>query len=251
MSEFVDVEALDRVLVIRFNRPDRLNALTHAMYAASADALDRAAEDPEIRAVVFAANGKSFTAGNDLNDFAGPPPEGKLPVLRFLEALRDAPKPLIAVVNGPAIGIGLTMLLHCDLSFASEAATFRAPFAQIGLVPEAASSLLLPQALGTAWANDILIAGRILNAQEALSAGLISRVYSTEELLPKSLETAAAIAAQAPIATQRSKQLIRSGKAAVTERMAEEMVVFNQQLRSAEFAESVAAFRENRPPRFE
>ena len=251
MTEHVDVELQDRVLVMSFNRPERLNALTHAMYAAVADGLERAADDAAIRAVVITAKGPAFTAGNDLDEFAAGMPEGKPPVIRFLEALKDAPKPVIAAVNGPAVGVGLTMLLHCDLAFATESATFHAPFAQIGLVPEAGSSLLLPQALGMAWANDILLAGRKLSAEEALSAGLISRVYAQDKLMPSTLKTAAAIAAQAPQATIKSKQLIRSGGQAVTEQMVKEGAHFNAQLKSAEFAEAVAAFKQNRAPRFD
>ena len=251
MTEHVDIELQDRVLVITLNRPDRLNALTHAMYGAIADGLERAADDAEIRAVVLSGKGRAFTAGNDLDDFASGMPEGKPPVERFLEALRDAPKPILAAVNGHAIGVGLTLLLHCDLAFAADSATFRTPFPQIGLVPEAGSSLLLPRAVGMAWANDLLLAGRKLSAEEALSAGLISRIYSDDELLPNTLKTAAAIAAQAPNATIQSKALIRSGRQALIDQMAKEGEVFHTQLKSAEFAEAVAAFKENRPPRFE
>ena len=251
MSEHVEIELQDRVLVISLDRPDRLNALTHAMYAAIADGLERAAEDPGIRVVVLTGKGRAFTAGNDLEDFAGQMPEGELPVNRFLVALRDAPKPVLAAVNGHAIGVGLTMLLHCDLAFAADSATFRAPFPQLGLVPEAGSSLLLPRALGMAWANEILLAGRKLSAEEALSAGLISRIYGDEELLPKTLETAAFIAAQAPIATLETKALIRTGRQAVIDQMAQEAKVFDAQLKSAEFGEAVQAFREGRPPKFD
>ena len=251
MSEHVEIELADRVLTICLNRPDRLNALTHAMYAAVADGLERAAEDPDVRVVVISGKGRAFTAGNDLGDFAAGMPEGEPPVYRFLNALVNAPKPLIAAVNGHAVGVGLTMLLHCDLAFAAESATFRAPFPQLGLVPEAASSLLLPRALGNAWANDILLAGRKVNAKEALFAGLISRVYEDEQLLPNTMKTALAIAAQAPNATLKTKELIRSGKQAVIEQMAKEGEVFDAQLKSAEFAEAAAAFQEGRPPKFD
>lgn len=251
MTEHLEIELHDRVLVIRFNRPDSLNALTHAMYSAAADGLERAASDAAIRAVVITAHGDAFTAGNDLNDFARPMPKGKLPVMRFLEALRDAPKPVIAAVNGQAIGIGLTMLLHCDLAFAADTATFRAPFPQVGVVPEAGSSLLLPRALGMAWANDILLAGRTLSAEEALMAGLISRVYAAEDLWPSTLETATAIAGQAPNATRKTKELIRAGRDAIAEQMARESVHFAAQLESPEFAESVAAIKEKRPAIFD
>ncbi|MEM7582853.1 MAG: enoyl-CoA hydratase [Acidobacteriota bacterium] len=251
MTQHIERERQDRVLVIRINRQDKLNALTHEMYAAIADGLEEAASDAAIRAVVITAHGDFFTAGNDISDFAKGMPEGKPPVMRFLEGLRDAPKPVIAGVNGAAIGVGLTLLLHCDLSFAAENATFRAPFPQIGLVPEAGSSLLLPRALGMAWANDILLAGRTLNAEEALSAGLISRIYPSDELHQNVLATAQELASYAPNAIRKSKELIRTGRDAVTEQMMREGVHFGAQLKSPEFAEAAAAFREKRPPQFD
>lgn len=251
MTEHVEIERRDRVLVLTLHRPDRLNALNHAMYTALADGLEEAAGDAQLRAVVITGRGDYFTAGNDLEDFSRGMPKGKPPVMRFLEALRDAPKPVIAAVNGPAIGVGLTMLLHGDLTFASDAATFRAPFPQVGVVPEAGSSLLLPRAVGLAMANDILLAGRTLDATEALAAGLVSRVYPPEDLLPKTLKTAALIAGQAPEATRKSKALIRGDRDAIAEQMKREGVDFFEQLQSAEFAESVAAIREKRPPRFD
>lgn len=251
MTEHVTVERQDRVLVIRFNRPAQLNALTQAMYGTIADGLEEAANDDALRAVVLTGNGDFFTSGNDLNDFATSAPKGKPPVIRFLEALGSAPKPVIAAVNGPAIGVGLTMLLHCDLIFASETATFRAPFVHVGVVPEAGSSLLLPQAVGMALANDIFLAGRTLTANEALSAGLISRVYSAETLLEETLATAQEVAHLAPNAIRKTKQLVRSGHDTVRRQMELELPLFAEQLQSPEFAESVAAIKEKRAPHFD
>ena len=251
MTEFVRVERQGCLQVITIDRPESLNALSHAMYAAMAEGLEEAAADPAIRAVVLTGSGDYFTAGNDLKDFLANQPKGKPPVMRFLENLRDAPKPVIVGVNGPAIGIGLTLLLHCDLCFASETATFRAPFPQLGIVPEAGSSLLIPRALGMAWANEILLAGRTLNAEEALSAGLVTRLYGKDELLAKTLETATEIAGLAPEATRKTKALIRSGRDAVVRQMEKESVDFFDQLQSAEFAESVAALKEKRRPNFD
>ncbi|MEM8997333.1 MAG: enoyl-CoA hydratase-related protein [Acidobacteriota bacterium] len=251
MSEFIDTERRGRVLVLTIHRPDQLNALTHDMYSSLAQGLEDLSSDDTLRAAVITGRGEYFTAGNDLGDFARGMPEGKPPVMRFLEALRDAPKPVIAAVNGPAIGVGLTLLLHCDLSYASESATFRAPFPQVGVVPEAGSSLLLPQAVGMAWANDILIAGRTLNAEEAVAIGLVSRVFADDELLPETLTIAAGVAGQAPNATRKSKALIRGGREALVEQMKREGKDFFEQLQSAEFRESVAAIREKRAPNFD
>ncbi len=251
MTNHIAVAREGKVLTITINRPEQKNALSHAMYAAIADALEQAQRDDGIRCVVITGAGDVFTAGNDMGDFAAGMPEGKPPVTRFLEALRDSEKPVIAAVNGPAVGVGLTMLLHCDLSFASDTATFSAPFTKLGLVPEAASSLLVPASLGTAWANDILLAGRKLDAAEALKVGLVSRVFVREDLMTQTMDLARKVAALAPNATKASKRLIRGGREAVKDQMLAEAEVFGAQLRSAEFAEAAAAFMEKRAPVFD
>jgi enoyl-CoA hydratase/carnithine racemase len=251
MTNFVLSATEGRILTLTLNRPERKNALTHAMYAALADGLEQAGSDPAVRAVVFKAHGDAFTAGNDLGDFAAGMPEGELPVTRFLRALRDLDKPVIAGVNGTAVGVGLTMLLHCDLAFAAETASFRAPFAQIGLVPEAASSLLLPASVGIAWANDILIAGRTLSASEALAAGLVSRVVPREELDRLVADTSSSVAALAPSAVRGTKQLIRRHRASVEAQMEAESILFAAQLVSPEFHEAARAFAERRAPVFD
>lgn len=251
MSEHVRVRVAGRVMTITLDRPDVRNALTHAMYAALADALERADGDGDIRCVLITGEGEAFTAGNDLGDFADPLPDGPLPVMRFLEILRDMDTPVVAAVNGFAVGVGLTMLLHCDLAFASEQATFSAPFTRIGLVPEAGSSLLLPRSLGTAWANDILLAGRVLTAADALVAGLVSRVLPGDELLGVADSVARQIAGLAPNSVRESKRLIRADRGRTAERMEMEGEVFFTQLGSAEFSESLAAMKEKRAPDFD
>lgn len=250
MSEFVHVEQKGRVLVVTLDRQEQKNALTHDMYAAMADALEQADKSDDIRALMFTAKGDMYTAGNDLGDFARPMPEGKPPVVRFLENLRDAETPVVAAVNGHAIGVGLTMLLHCDLSFASKEASFRAPFAQVGLVPEAASSMLLPQVVGMAMANDILLAGRILSAEEALNVGLVSRLYAPDELFENALEAAQSLADMAPNALKQSKKLIRANRDKIAEHMKVEGRVFSAQLASSEFMEAATAFMQKRKPVF-
>jgi enoyl-CoA hydratase/carnithine racemase len=251
MSDHVRVEVDARVMTITLDRPDVKNALTHDMYAVIANALTEAHESGDIRCVVITGVGDAFTAGNDLREFAQGMPEGEPPVMRFLAALRDIDTPVIAAVNGIAVGVGLTMLLHCDLAFASENATFSAPFPRVGLVPEAGSSMLLPRALGTAWANDIVLAGRTLTANDALVAGLVSRVVPLDELSDAANEVAGRIASFAPGAVRESKRLMRSDREAVTEQMALETEVFLPRLKSAEFAEVAAAFREKRAPEFD
>lgn len=251
MTDFVRTERDGRVLVVTMDRPDKKNALTHAMYDAIADALTLANADAQIRCVVITGAGDSFTAGNDLSDFAAGMPEGKPPVVRFLENIVNCDKPVMAAVNGPAVGVGLTMLLHSDLVYASETATFRSPFPHLGVVPEAGSSLLLPATVGNAWANDVFIAGRILSAAEALSAGLVSRLFAPDALMTECRKIAATVAAQAPNAMRETKRLVRSNREIIFERMAKEGAIFNAQLKSPEFAISAAAYMRRRLPEFD
>lgn len=251
MSEFISVERHDRVCVVKIDRPAAKNALTQDMYGAIADALFEADKNKDIRAVLLTSDGELFTAGNDLRDFQSERGEGEAPVGRFLRAIRDVNVPFIISVNGPSIGVGLTMLLHADLVIAGERATFKAPFAQIGVVPEAGSSLLLPQAVGMAWANDILLTGRALTAQEALSIGLISRVYPDGDLAAEAMQLAMQVSQMPPNAMLESKKLIRAGRDAIIAQMEKEMVAFGNQLRSAEFKEAATAFFEKRAPVFD
>ena len=250
MTDQILIDREDRVMTITFNRPAQKNAITHAMYAAVADALEEAEKNDAVRAVIFTGAGDAFTAGNDLGDFMKPFPDGKPPVWRFLENISTAEKPIIAAVNGPAVGVGLTMLLHADLSFASTAATFKAPFTLLGLVPEAASSLLLTESLGVALANDILLASRELSAEEALAAGLVSRLFEPAQLQSETRAVAERVASFAPNAMRESKRLIRGDRTRIAARMKAEAEIFNAQLKSPEFAESAMAFMEKRAPRF-
>jgi len=209
-------------------------------------------EGDDARAFVLTGDGDMFTAGNDLQDFStGDKGDGPRPVTRFLMAIKDCTKPVIVAVNGPAIGIGLTMLLHCDLVYAGESATFGAPFVKLGLVPEASSSMLLPAAVGMAIANDILLAGRTLNADEALRFGLIARVFSDATLAEETKKIAMHVANAAPNALRHSKALIRNERDRVTEHMLVESKLFAAQLRSLEFTESVAAMMQKRAAVYE
>ena len=241
-----------KIIDIAFNRPDRRNAITHAMYAAFADALDALGTDDGLRAGLIRGEGEAFTAGNDLMDFAaGFPGDAEPPVWRFLRTILTMEKPLIAAVNGPAVGVGLTMLLHCDVVIASETATFSAPFVKLGVVPEAGSSVLLPRTVGMALANDIMLGGRVLTAEEALSAGLVSTVVAPGELAQAARARAETFAAFAPRAMSRAKKLMRHDAAEIAAVMEREAVIFNEQLKSPEFAESAAAFMQKRAPKFD
>ncbi|MDU8928995.1 enoyl-CoA hydratase-related protein [Alisedimentitalea sp. MJ-SS2] len=249
MSHHIEIAREARVVTITINRQDKKNALTQEMYGVLADTLVAYGENNDERALVITGAGEMFTAGNDLGDFAKGDREKEVPpVWRFLNAIRDCPKPVIAAVNGPAIGVGLTMLLHCDLVYAGRAATFAAPFVKLGVVPEAGSSVLLPAAVGMAMANDILLAGRVLNADEALKVGLISRVFDADVLIDEVGKIAMAMSMAAPTSMKLSKGLIRDGREALAEHMAVEAKLFASQLQGPEFAESVAAMAEKRLP---
>jgi len=253
MTDHIQTSLDNQILTLTINRPERKNALTQAMYGAMADAIVGANDDKAVRAIIITGEGDMFTAGNDLGDFASDMERssGEPPVTRFLNAIRDAEKPLIAAVNGPAIGVGLTMLLHCDIAYAAESANFRAPFTALGLVPEAGSSLLLPLSVGNSMANEILLAGRILTAQEALDCGLVSRLVPDAGLMAAATACAQQVAAAAPTAIRRSKALIRANRDAVKQRMAEEGKAFAEQLKSPDFVEAAAAFAQKRKPVFQ
>ncbi|SIN68428.1 Enoyl-CoA hydratase [Parasphingorhabdus marina DSM 22363] len=252
MSNNIDLSTADRVTTLTIARADKKNAITQDMYAAMAEAITDYGQDMDVRALVITGAGDMFTAGNDLQDFStgGADQDEIPPVSRFLHALRDCPKPVVAAVNGPAIGVGLTMLLHCDLVYAGQSATFNAPFVKLGLVPEAASSLLLPAAVGMAVANDILLAGRTLNAEEALRFGLIARIFPDGELQEAARQIALHIASSAPNALRQSKSLIRNQRDQIADQMQAEGRLFVDQLQSPDFRESVAAMMEKRAPNY-
>ncbi|MGZ8291356.1 MAG: enoyl-CoA hydratase-related protein, partial [Telluria sp.] len=191
----------DGILTIEFNRPERKNAITAAMYQSVADAINEAETDSAIRAILITGKPEIFTAGNDLPDFLlnskpveGVPPEAR-PVFQFMRALSGATKPVVAAVSGAAVGIGTTMLMHCDLVYAADNAKFSMPFSQLGLCPEFASSLLFPQLAGYPRAAEKLLLGEAFLAQEAFDMGLVSKVLPLAELLPFAQGQAAKLAA--------------------------------------------------------
>jgi enoyl-CoA hydratase/carnithine racemase len=253
VTDHVLVETSDKVLVLTLNRPDKKNALTRAMYATLANAISAADSDAHIRCVLLLANGDMFTAGNDLVDFAAfgaqghaPTPEDANP---FLPALGKAKTPIIAAVNGRAVGIGVTLLLHCDLVLLAQDAQLSTPFVNLALVPEAASSLLLPSRIGYARAFEMFVLGEPVNAETAVNWGIANRAVPAAELHRTARALAAAVAARAPAAVLATKQLMRDENA-VLARMRQEGEHFARQLKSAEFKEAFAAFAERRAPDF-
>lgn len=241
----------DGILTITFNRPDKKNALTGAMYAAMADALEAAETDPAVRVILFTGNGGAFTAGNDLQDFLNNPPRGEnSPVARFLRAISTAGKPVVAAVTGVAVGVGTTMLLHCDLVYVGTDARLSLPFVNLGLVPEAASSMLLPAMVGHHRAAELLMLGEPFNAETARAYGIANAVFPDARVVPEAMLVAAKLAAKPPVAMRLTKQLLRSSRGNIAAQMAAESVHFSAQLLSAEAREAMTAFFEKRPPKF-
>lgn len=251
-SDHVESRRDGAVLLLLLARPEKRNALTLAMYERLVSCLEQAETDPTIRAVVLGSTSETFTAGNDLGDFMQNPPTGEdSPVFRFLQRLVRFPKPLLAAVDGKAIGLGLTMLLHCDFVYASERAQLVAPFVNLGLVPEAASSLLLPRLAGHVRAAEVLLLGEPVDARAALAMGLLNAVLPPAEVLPRALATAHKLAEKPPTALRLSKSLLREqGAQTVPERLALEAQHFAAQLQSPEVAEAIGAFFERRKPDF-
>lgn len=235
-----------QTLVIRINRPEKMNALTRDMYAGLASALNDAAGDFSVRCVVITSEGDHFTSGNDIKDFmANPPTNEDSDVARFLASLLDFPKPLIAAVKGNAIGVGTTMLLHCDVVVAAPHANFSMPFTSLGLVPEAGSSKLFPELVGYQRAARIFLTGESFGADEAKEMGLVESIAAEAEKV--ALEIAEKIAKQPPQAVINTKALMKAGKHdAVAAVMKAEFEIFALALQSEEAAEAFMNFMAKR-----
>ena len=246
MSEHIEVERGGGRLSIRMNRPERRNAITVAMYAALADAIEAAASDEEVRLITIEGAGEDFTAGNDLADFlAEMPPPGTtdIPVWRFLRAMARNEVPVLAAVHGNAVGIGTTMLFHCDLVLAEEGSRFVMPFVDLGLVPEAASSLILPRLAGRRRAARYLLLGESFGPEEAMEIGLVSHVVPNGQVgaaMASMVEALLAKPAQALRLTQRL--LRRGGEEEILQRMELENGHFAERLASDEVRQAIAAF---------
>jgi enoyl-CoA hydratase/carnithine racemase len=250
MSQHVEVVQGASWVELHLNRADKKNALTGAMYASLAAALIDADADPKVRSIILAGHGPAFCAGNDLQDFLTTPLDETSPVWSFLKAIATAQKPLIAAVQGPAVGVGATMLLHCDYVVAAPSAALQFSFAKMALVPEAASSLLLPHVVGHLKASELMLLGDSVPADEAQRLGLVNRVVGEGEQLAVARAFAERIAALPPQAIAMTKKLLKSETSGVVARMGEEAIVFGQQLKSAEFKEAVAAFMQKRAPKW-
>src|SRR6516165_2061578 len=251
MTEHIKIKQDGPVLEIIFARPDKKNALSNAMYCAASEALDAAQKDDAIRVVLFAAEGDAFTAGNDLADFASTA-TGKgdeLAAHGFIEALGRADKPIVAAVPGFAVGVGTTMLLHCDLVYLAEGATLSTPFVNLALVPEAASSMLLPARIGHVRAFAMFALGETISAAEALSLGLANKVLPKDKVLPAARQAARTLVTRPLGAIVATKRLMRD-KQRILGRMAEEGAVFAQRLQTNEAREAFNAFAERRKPDF-
>lgn len=246
MREIV-TEQQDGIMQIRIQRPEKKNALTLAMYAGLTAALTEAERDPAIRVVVLTGNGDSFTSGNDIADFLAAPPTGdNSPVFQFLAALQQFGKPLIAAVNGVAVGIGVTMLLHCDLIYVRAGAILQLPFVNLGLCPEAGSSLLLPRRVGYPRAAEWLLLGEPFRAEQALDWGLINAIGADAgATLELAMAKAQRLAQQPPAAVRLTKALLKRAEAEpVRETIALESRYFMEQLGSPEAQATLRAFVE-------
>lgn len=251
MTDEVRIAIDDGVMVLSFNRPEKKNAISHEMYRVLAEALEEAEADPAIRAVLFEGEGGCFTAGNDLTDFAAVAMGGRAPeeVGRFLRALAAAQKPLVASVVGLAVGIGVTLLLHCDLVYVDEKARLSTPFVNLALAPEAASSVLLPARVGHARAFAMFALGEAISGKEAERIGLANAAAPAAKVPAMALKAAKALARRPLGALKATKALMRDG-GEIARVMEAEIAVFVERLRTREAAEAFQAFAERRPPDF-
>jgi enoyl-CoA hydratase/carnithine racemase len=252
MSQAIVTEIQDHLIIIRLNREEKKNALTAEMYGGICDALDRLEEDEKLRVAVITGSRDCFTAGNDLADFLqNVSINRESPIGRFLRTLPGLSKPLVAAVNGPAVGIGTTLLMHCDLVYAAPEARFQMPFASLGLCPEAGSSLLVPQLLGYRKAAELLMLCEAFDAEAAQAMGIVNAVVDREHYQDHAIAKARQLAALPPASIRTTKKLLRTANAEQLEtimRMEEDY--FMQMLQGAEAKEAFTAFLEKREPDF-
>jgi len=250
MTVYVDIVRRGASLEIHLDRPDKRNAVTGAMYGAMTAAMVAAEGQADVVSLLFAGRGDGFCSGNDLQDFLSAPMTPDAPVLAFLRAISSTSKVMIAAVQGPCVGIGATLLLHCDHVVAAASARLAFNFVKMALVPEAGSSLLLPRAVGRLKAAELLLLGEPVPADEALRLGLVSRVVGEGEQLAAARAFADRLDALPPEALLAARRLLNGSSRTVEARIAEEVDVFSRQLGSPEFKEAVAAFMQKRAPNF-
>ena len=252
MSEHIKIEHKDHILTLTFARPDKKNAITNAMYAALADAILAAETDPKTRVIVLRGEGDMYTAGNDVGEFATMATgqfRGERHVSRFIDAIARSTKPMVAAVQGRAVGIGTTMLLHCDFVVLAENALLSTPFVGLALVPEAASSLLLPLRIGYARAYEMFALGETLDATTALALGVANRVVPLDKLHAEAAAIAARLARQPAGSLAATKRLMRNAGTLLAQ-MGAESTVFAERLTTPEAREAFTAFAEKRAPDF-
>lgn len=242
----------DRIMTIAWNRPDKKNALTQAMYGMAADALAKAGQDKDVRVVVLTGTRDCFTAGNDLNDFLTNPATGMdSPVARYLANLANFEKPIVAGVNGPVIGVGTTMLLHCDMVVAAENSVFSLPFVKLGVCPEAASSYLLPLLAGYHRAAELLMLGENFDAETAKECGIVNRIAPEAEYLALAQAMALKMARLPPSSLQATKSFLKATvRESMLARMQEEGETFGKLITGPEAVEAMTAFMERREADF-
>ena len=248
----IQTHTANAVAHIRIARPEKKNAITRDMYQAMADAINAAVADNTVRSVLLYGEPAIFTAGTDLEDFLKEPPAGlDSPVFRFMQALTHCPKPVVVAVNGPAVGIGTTLLLHADLVYAADNAMLSMPFVTLGLCAEFASSVLVSALCGTAKASEKLLLGESMSAEEARDLGFITQVMAPEDVLPHAIRKAEKFANLPPEAVRSTKKLMRAASHAnVDAVIAAEAEQFGKLLRSGEAKEAMSAFFEKRKPNF-
>jgi enoyl-CoA hydratase/carnithine racemase len=253
MSEHLLVEREQGLLTLRMHRPDKKNALTRAMYSGMAEVLAQADQDKSVRAVLITGSDSCFTSGNDVADFVQAPPSGlSSEVFQFMLALFEFSKPVVAAVNGPAVGIGTTLLLHCDLVYVERQAKLKMPFVNLGLCPEYGSSLILPRLLGHARAAELLLLGEGFSGEQAAAWCIANQALDgSAATLARAREMALRFQQLAPAAVADSKRLMRApGREELRRVIEEEGALFGQRLRSPEAIEALTAFMQRRTPDF-
>ncbi|MGE9763472.1 enoyl-CoA hydratase-related protein [Pseudomonas sp. PDM20] len=253
MSEQILVEREEGLLTLRLNRPDKMNALTRSMYAGLADALEAAQEDRSVRVVLITGNAECFTSGNDIVDFLQEPPSGPdSAVFRFMRALMEFTKPVVAAVAGPAVGIGTTLLLHCDQVFIARSAKLKMPFVNLGLCPEFGSSFLVPRLVGPVKASSLLLRGEGFTGEQAVAYGIANESLADgAAALERAREVCQAFQQLPPAAVALSKRLLKAPFIEELRRVvAEEGQHFVQRLHSPEAHEALSAFTQRRQPDF-
>jgi enoyl-CoA hydratase/carnithine racemase len=251
MAEHISISIQDHVLTIRMQRPEKKNALTREMYLSMNEGLKKADEDAGVRVILITGTEDCFTAGNDLMDFANARPGETSPAILYLQTLAAAKKPVVAAVSGFAVGIGTTMLLHCDLVYADSTARFQLPFVNLGLCPEAGSSVILPNLMGQRRAAELLFFGEAFSPETAHELGIVNEVVITGNVLESALARAQQLAEKPPSALRTTKALLKHGMAGViADAMARETQQFAALLQGPEAKEAMTAFMQRRKADF-